>query len=493
MVSNPWNEISGITIRNGEAAVQGNVLPTHRWMLEGVAIFINKFAQFLPDMDLAFNLSDESRVSVPYDSITKLRAKAASMLQTRPESQSWSTNRSDGWLPIPDKEYTETVFQLHSFRNTFYEFGSIGCEPWSAARRHPHTSSNSHLCLSCLEPHSLGQFISNWTLAADPCHQPDLAHLHGFYLSPAAFKASYDLMPVFSQSKPHGFNDILYPSAWNYMDKAIYDPTEPTGTPGSEDYNPGHPDPDFASKQNMLFWRGATSEGVSGGEHTWRGMTRQRLVHMANNSTNSAHDAVTVLLPDQARYSGKLKYHTLPASEIKSLGLHTDIAIVDHIARCGGIGLHDCKDQEAEFGLVGPRDFQEHWSYRYLFDLDGAGFSGRFLPFLQSKSLPFKTALFREWYDERITAWRHFVPQDLRLHGVWSTLAYFAGVEGKVGGRSVIMGAHVKEGEMIAMDGREWAGQVLRKEDMEIYFFRLLLEWARLTDDRRDELGFVVN
>jgi hypothetical protein len=31
---------------------------------------------------------------------------------------------------------------------------------------------------------------------------------------------------------------------------------------------------------------------------------------------------------------------------------------------------------------------------------------------------------------------------------------------------------------------------VLRKEDMEIYFFRLLLEWGRLTDDRRDQIGF---
>ncbi len=65
MVSNPWNEISGITIRDGEARVQENVIPTHRWMLEGVAVLINSFARYLPDMDLAFNLNDESRVTVP--------------------------------------------------------------------------------------------------------------------------------------------------------------------------------------------------------------------------------------------------------------------------------------------------------------------------------------------------------------------------------------------------------------------------------------------
>lgn len=46
------------------------------------------------------------------------------------------------------------------------------------------------------------------------------------------------------------------------------------------------------------------------------------------------------------------------------------------------------------------------------------------------------------------------------------------------------------EGARMADKGREWAGLALRKEDMEIYFFRLLLEWGRLTDDGRDALGY---
>lgn len=71
--------------------------------------------------------------------------------------------------------------------------------------------------------------------------------------------------------------------------------------------------------------------------------------------------------------------------------------------------------------------------------------------------------------------------------------------EGGVGGRTVgqggedgmvMMKGNVAAGERIAEAGREWAGKVLRKEDMEIYMFRLLLEWGRLTDDKRDEIGF---
>lgn len=493
MVSNPWNEISGITIRNGSARVQENVLPTHRWMLEGVANLINKFSQYLPDMDLAFNLNDESRVAVPFHDIERLRKQGR--IEDKSGPNSWSPDRAAGWLPIPESNVKETVFRDMSFRNTFRAFGSVGCDPKSLAQTMPHVSSQSHICHSCTTPHSLGQFVADWTRAANICHQPDIAYLHGFYLSPAAFKTSYQLMPVFSQSKAHGYNDILYPSAWNYMDKVVYAPSEDKGTPGQDGFKAGFPDLPFSKKENTLFWRGATSEGVSSGHHAWRGMTRQRLVHMANNLTTASHDSVTILLPHTTEPK-TYKYQTLPGPAVKELGLSTDIAIVDHIARCGGVGLHDCTDQEKEFSLVPPTDFQAHWRYRFLFDLDGAGFSGRFLPFLQSKSLPFKTALFREWYDSRLTAWQHFVPQDLRLHGVWSTLAYFAGVDGSLPGRfhqrQVTWPAHVDEAEKIALQGRDWVNKVVRKEDMEIYLFRLLLEWGRLVDDRRDELGFTL-
>ncbi len=76
------------------------------------------------------------------------------------------------------------------------------------------------------------------------------------------------------------------------------------------------------------------------------------------------------------------------------------------------------------------------------------------------------------------------MPVDVRLHGLVATVAYFQGDGGKEG--------NVGAAERIAGAGREWAGRVLRKEDMEIYMFRLLLEWGRLTDDRREEIGFVV-
>ncbi|KAH8424420.1 uncharacterized protein LDX57_002171 [Aspergillus melleus] len=52
---------------------------------------------------------------------------------------------------------------------------------------------------------------------------------------------------------------------------------------------------------------------------------------------------------------------------------------------------------------------------------------------------------------------------------------------------------HDLTAERIALDGKRWAEKVLRKEDMQIYVYRLLLEYARVCDDRREFLGFVAD
>ncbi|KAL8852848.1 MAG: hypothetical protein Q9221_002224 [Calogaya cf. arnoldii] len=480
-VSGPWNEVAEIRIRSGKAEIGPDVIPTHRWMLDGVIAMMKNYVDKIPDMDLGFNINDEPRIAISYHDLQDLLTDST---PTEPPKSNpinkTSNHRAAGWN-ISDASSSNKPFIDYSFLPTFHSHGTISCHPSSFARR-SHLWDTLPFCTSCSAPHSTGLFLSNWTLSASPCHQPDLAHLHGFYLSPAAFKPSKTLYPVFSQSKAAGYADIRYPSPWNYIDKAIYRPT-------SE-----FPDPPFADKESTLFWRGATSEGLSRfGE--WKGMARQRLVHVANNASAT----FPILLPSfphtaissNARYQPTYTTHQIPSSLLPSLGLNiTSIALVNKIDRCWD---SDCDTQLHEFGVVSPSDFQSHWKYKYLIDLDGAGFSGRFIPFLQSRSLPFKVAgVFREWWDGRVTAWKHFVPIDVRLHGFWSTLAYFHGVKAMEGkGMSVTeMKARMEEGERIAEEGREWVGKVMRKEDMEIYLYRLLLEWARLTDDARDEIGF---
>lgn len=494
IASNPSNALAAVSVRGGIVHTQEDILPTHKWMVDGVAKMISSFSYFLPDMDIAVNLNDECRVAIPWEALEYL--KSAGQPSIAPENvtsaiNTWSFDRASTWPAVIKTEGGDSEdFDDRPFQRTFSRYGAPICPPGSDARNSLFWDRHS-LCVSCAKPHTLGQFVSDWTLSGDICHQPDLGYLHGFFLSPSTFRVSQLPLPIFSQSKVQGFNDILYPSAWNYIDKVKYEPSET------------QPDLPYFDKESTLLWRGGTSEGVSTGG-SWKGMTRQRLLHLVNN--NTLND-VSVLLPSQEEPE-MFKYYKLNGTEPHTkLNLQTDMHIGEKISRCHG---DDCGIQEEELGLAERLDFQDHWKYRFLFDMDGAGFSGRFLPFLQSRSLPFRTGLFRQWFDSRLTAWRHFVPVDIRLHGFWSTLAYFAGVEveqvveGKEGEegeeegeegegeRQTYFNAHDLEGTLIAEEGRMWAERVLRKEDMEIYFFRLLLEWGRLTDDRRDELGFTI-
>ncbi|KAJ5483923.1 hypothetical protein N7539_005719 [Penicillium diatomitis] len=478
LAANPFNDLGAIIIRNGEVKVQEKVKPTHAWMVKGAANMIEKFVQYLPDMDIVFNLNDEPRVVVPWEQMMQLKQTGRSR-EDVPEDDLlnwWSADRHLGWAPIePADPVSEAIFTDGAWQGVLDQYVSFICPPTSPVRT-TRVWNRRDVCLSCAAPHTLGQFPLDFNRATEICHQPDLAFLHGLLISPASFKVSGELMPIFSQSALSGFGDILYPSPWNYMDKITHSPTEE------------NPDSPYPEKENSLYWIGSTSEGYSR-FNEWKGMPRQRFSHLVNNNTGSQ---VSLLLPTG---SGSYRYQSMRGdAPTRELNLQTNVHIAAPITRCG-----DCDTQHEELGPHSWLDFQAHWSHRYLFDLDGAGFSGRFLPFLHSHSLPFRTGLFRQWFDSRITSWHHFVPVDIRLHGLWSTLAYFAGVSKTppptAGNQSadqarVLMEPHLNEGWRIAEQGREWAETALRKEDMEVYFFRLLLEWGRVTDDRRDVLGY---
>ncbi|KAL1641904.1 hypothetical protein SLS58_005740 [Diplodia intermedia] len=411
--------IGGIQIRNGVASIAGDPPGTHRWSLDGIIAMIEKFSQFLPDMDLAFNLNDEPRVSLPYHEIGQAREAALRELADHRSKHmslnQFSKNRTEGWAVDPNEPLDLGRFMTLSFHNT-WDFASAHCPPDSPARTNRHLDPTTH-CASCAAPHSSGLFLSNWTYATtDICHQPDLAHLHGFYISPSAFDPTQDLLPIFSQSKAPGFNDIRFPSPWNYLGKARYAPTD------------DFPDPPFAAKSPALFWRGATSEGYASDDTqpagAWRGMARQRAVAVLANTSAPQ----PLLLADHR--NNHLHYTPVAPAALHAAAAAGNNPIITpdvHFTSITRCTAPSCAAQTAFFGATSgahTADFQAHWRHRYLLDADGAGFSGRFISFLESACLPFKLQpVFREWWESRVTAWRHFVPVDVRGVGLYRDLS----------------------------------------------------------------------
>ena len=119
-----------------------------------------------------------------------------------------------------------------------------------------------------------------------------------------------------------------------------------------------------------------------------------------------------------------------------------------------------------------PRE--EAFKYTLTFDLDGNGHSGRFYRLLNSHSLPLKQTVFREWHDERLQPWLHYVPISLAMEDLPEVVRYLADEEE---GQQVAA--------MLAERGREWSLRALRPVDQAIYVFRLMLELARLQDPGR--------
>jgi hypothetical protein len=478
----PSNDIFAIRIRDGHAEVSPFSYTDRKWRPDETVNTIEQFAQWLPDMYIAFNLRDVPRVAVPWKQIDDLKRQASTIdgtlevgkdhgfASSREPNSNWPSIENDYATSDMYKEFarrTQRSPGLRSFPSIFQKREGPTCPSNSPTGRSRAWHSQG-FCASCAYSHSLGQFLHNWTLAGDLCHQPDIANLHGFLMSPGTVPdVGYpegQLVPIFSPSKVSGYNDILFPAPGDYVDLTKPRPNEKI----------------FSEMSNALLCRGPAEDDMSAPQ-TWRGKTPQRLTHLANNSTSTK--LIPMLLP--ANDHEKFIYENVPANELTGL-LTLDVGITE----CEQCNTKEYLEQKRELGTKPFINEKEYLNYRYPFVSDGPGASRRFISFLRSNAVPFRSSIFRSWYDDRLTPWLHYVPIDGRLQAVHSTLAYFTGLKGKINGRDVDMPQKFRDASFIAEQGRKWAEKALRREDAEAYLFRLLLEYGRVVDDRRNEIGF---
>ncbi|KAB5558426.1 capsule associated protein [Coniochaeta sp. 2T2.1] len=444
------NQLMGVQIRHGRVT---NIRGAGEWQQNATQGMMKDFIQWLPDMDLAFNIHDEPRVIVPHEDMVKLVDKAkrvnmpAAMAVTEPRN-SWGKNSGSNEGARFD-ETKLTRFNVFAHQPT-WTHSRMSCPPGSPSR-----ALEENERVDDLSKYALGElgFVYNGSAMSDICLTPSLAETYGFFDRPNAFNIVHDLFPIFSQSKISSYADILYPSPWYWYEKVAYDESK---------------DMAWEKKQDLLYWRGSTTGGFSrdGG---WRRQHRQRLVSKIN--------AV-----DQAKILVNRGSETDPEWAVKEVARTDFKDIMDvHFSHIGQCDEGDCAAQKEFFDVKDMAKQQDAWKYKYLLDMDGNAFSGRFYAFLKSRSLVYKFAIFREWHFEWLKPWVHYIP--LSIHGEeWLEAVRFFG-DGSLGKR---------EAQRLAMQGRDWANKVLRNDDLEVWFFRLLLEYGRVIDDDREIIGFSV-
>ena len=443
------NALMGISIRNGAVA---NIKGAESWQQTATTGMMEKFIKWLPDMDLAFNIHDEPRVVVPHDDLIRLVSNAIDVAIPTAAAvenpvNSWSGRPSDvnDGRSLPDARTTRFNWFAHQ---SVWTNARLSCPPDSPARSLGEPLADN----TAVYTHSALGLVKNKTAFSDICNSPSLKETFGFFDRPNAFNVVHDLFPIFSQSKVSSFQDILYPSPWYWANKVPYRP--------SKDYK-------WSDKESVMWWRGSTTGGFSrdGG---WRRQHRQHVVRAVNS-----HDKTKVLenaVSENQNPHWELK--EVPKMDYQSL---FDVRF-SHVGQCDP---GDC-DAQREFFKIAPTAAQgDAWHYKYLLDMDGNAFSGRFYAFLKSQSQIFKMAIFREWHEEWIKPWLHYVPLSLNCSEYFEVMRYFdREEEGK------------KQAVRIAEAGSDWAHKVLRNDDFEVWFFRLLLEYGRLVDDNRVNLGY---
>lgn len=471
-------DIAIVKVENGKAS---HTLPQdspHHPILEDLLDMMVPFKTHLPDMEFAVNLNERPRVLAPWidtqrfgeagkrHGLSKLlsrRSEAPEALGNSPKGAPPENKRSD----VGRSEGVEHPEPISA--QAFRQMTALTCPPGSSGRSGVHWDVRD-FCSACAKPQSQGQFLQKWTVAQDLCHQPDLTRLHGFHTSPSSLMPIGHLLPVFSRSKTNSYSDILIPlRRAEEISKAEVD-----------DDSQG----DFTMKGDRLFWRGSIS-GRGFNHELLHGGHQERLVHLINNST--ASDSTIMLISTGGR-EPRFAYESVPTAELN------DVLPIDagfrHYSNCDS-AEKACEKAWREFGIK-PEEKKAFGSrYVLLTDSDDGPPVG-LQAALRSTSVPFVASVFKEWYSERLIPWLHFVPIDMRYHALHSTLAYFTGLKGRgtLNGQKYDVDGRLKDAKWIAGQGKRWAATAMRREDMEVYLFRLLLEWGRLVNDDRDKIGF---
>ncbi|KAJ7059525.1 glycosyltransferase family 90 protein [Mycena amicta] len=411
---------------------------------KGFKAMLDACAKDLPNMDFTINAKAEGRVVVPWEHANH-------------------PNLTDPNPPFPSPDWAGTGSVWEAWRRT--------CPPSSPARRLYSSLATKNGATSTGSEFAFVR--ETGARSVDFCRNPGERYEQGHFFSDWR---TYPLhVPIFSPARAQGFADIRIPSHYYYGGTRRYtyawDPinleqrvTDPMEMP-------------WEQKRDAVWWRGASTGGGSS---------------MRSSSSSSLAT------------EGGFRTSRVPLGALNREVM--DVAFVKEVVR---IERGHRVGDSVELGVG--------WGYKYLLDLDGMGYSGRFMAFLASDSVPVKNTMYDEFFSGWIEPWVHYIPLSPTYSEVYNMVAYFSGPSSSVlqaaglppmhdpkkvrrrgmtppamvdPGRSVAAGEGDRRARRIARAGKQWKATMGRKVDMEVYVYRLALEYARLWADDREKMSY---
>ncbi|GAA5896049.1 hypothetical protein JCM8208_007515 [Rhodotorula glutinis] len=294
-------------------------------------------------------------------------------------------------------------------------------------------------------------YIADYQSALDVCQHPETMNLHGF--TSVSGTDPGPLVPLFTFAKTNVHSDILVTPLEQYSDSYI-----------------GY-DPDWDKKSNdKLMWRGSTTGIDFYVGNDWKNSQRARL-HFKANEKDGKEDVLW------AEGDGAVQETNYLVNGLNRA--YMDVSFAGGPVQCDE---PTCKVMADLIDFKETMGLSDAYQYKYVMDVDGNGWSGRFHRLMSMKACVLKSTLFPEWYGDRIQPWLHYVPVKVDYSDLYDIMTFFRGTpDGK--------GAHDELAKKIGTAGKHWARDHWRKQDMAAYMFRLSLEWARLLHRNDDEPG----
>ncbi|KAH8730322.1 hypothetical protein GQ44DRAFT_607047 [Phaeosphaeriaceae sp. PMI808] len=485
-----------ISIRNGkvEAKAYNQHSKLGNWedMLTTLA---NEPNVHLPDIDIALNVNKEPAMLVPWEMVdTALSMSRKLMLEPTDIIPTFSglgniENLTEGFDWQPEWLGPRLTHPASSLGpRPLWSLVKPACPPKSATREarvyddiwDPEGGTKEMHSAAALLPLELpvgtvkGYRDRNWTRAIDACEHPHLQGLHSAFVSPKEMGVATKIFPLFSDTKFSMSNDILLPDAAEWNASSVI--SEPS-TVSWED------------KDKKLFWRGATTEAHLTARY-WQRFQRERLVSMLNATHVEIAEGLLHAGNESAVGVGYAKnFRLLPANDY-ILTNQKKGKLAEWVNGWADVGFTNlecasdpdgCEALGEYFSTTELPTSNQETKAKYAIVLDDSDV--QFSDHLRNSEVTLRASIYRKWFDSRIVPWHHFIPMDNTFVDLYGVMEYF------VGTRSSSY-AHDDEARRVAEAGKEWADKVLRKEDMLIYVYRLLLEYARVVDDKRERLGW---
>ncbi|BGO99711.1 hypothetical protein NBRC10513v2_003939 [Rhodotorula toruloides] len=424
-----------IRVENGKVLREGPL--AHHDRARGVEFLMSRFAHFLPDMTIVYNGHDGARIAVAAEERIRLEELAKKgEYDDDEEPPFWPKERG----PFPHWGYP------------------IFCPPGSPARELGFEGYGYHASLDAtgyeMPAHpegSIGSLVGDFKGYMDVCYAPHYRHTHAttswvFEHHPTR------VMPLFTPGVQTTFGDVH---------ALIVEQLEL-----ESQHDPAWEDRPFTS----LHWRGQTSGPLWESKTPWRTSQRSRL-HLLSHQEDGFRNITITDENDVMRSVEVPNYRLNP--------LFLDTGMVGPPVQCVKEDGTCDKMFEVFQGYDKRVSFDRASLYKFVLDVDGNSWSGRFRRLMLSNAAVVKATVFPEFWTDWAIPWLHFIPMQVDYADMWDILAFYrGGINGE--------GAHDDLAKEIAVAGKEWVKQCYRWADLEAYQFRLLLEYGRLFNDETE-------